>query len=228
MARPTQQIVIDRDGTLLKAAANGDHKAFESLCVVTLPRLLRLARAHCYQFRIPADLAHDFVQDTILRAITWLRDHKDAKVHGGWLRRILLNMIRNWLRREKGSRIVDDPHIAERVDLKVPQGGEDHDVAPVFLAYRKLSEQDQLVLQLVLLDESSPRVVARRLGISTWAAYKRYERALARLRIAMRTSANQGLEERSVGRDVDQAKKLPRRRAIRQVEEPCLKPHSIT
>lgn len=166
------------DGELLQAATEGDEQAFWAFCVRSLPTLLRVTQARCKQQGFPTDLASDAVHEAMLRAIAWQRQHKGAKLSLSWLVRTTMNVLIDWLRQKRGKVPLNDDLLAD-----IPERTEPTDrLEDVLAGLERLSNRDREVLELILIKECSFPEVRDRLRISTSGVYKRYERALSRLR----------------------------------------------
>ncbi len=167
------------DGELLRAAAAGDETAFGEFCVRALPTLLRVLRARCRRFALPADLADDVAQETLLRALRELRTTPSRTLSLGWLLTVGRNRLQDEAdaRRRQASPTDDD--VLKQVPAQ-PQPVEA--LCDVFDGLERLAIADREILELILFNEWTFDEAAAELGIGRWAAYKRYERALRRLR----------------------------------------------
>ncbi|HKB35252.1 MAG TPA: RNA polymerase sigma factor [Gemmataceae bacterium] len=167
------------DGELLRAATEGDEQAFAEFCVRALPTFLGLLRSRCRHFGLPPDLAHDAGQETILRAINAYRKDPSVTPSLRWLITIGTNVLRDWARSRQRMPNVPDEVIGElsSTEETTPQLYDD-----VLAALERLPVKDREILELVLIQELTPEEAADQLGIGKWAGYKRYERALVRLK----------------------------------------------
>ena len=169
------------DWRLLEEAVRGNEDAFSEFCVQVLPRLFGAQKARCQRFGIPLDLADDFVQETLLRAVKWVNSHEARDLSVNFLSKISKNVVVDWLRQRR------EVSNAEARLARTPGGqhfGED--MLAVREAFENLADRDREILQLVLIEDYTPAEAARRLGIGSWSAYKRYERALRRLRDSLK------------------------------------------
>lgn len=167
------------DSDLLRGAVAGDDAAFAAFCLRTLPSLLRYLTGECRALGVPASLAEDAAQEAFLKAVAWVRANPAAALSPGWLVRVGQNTLRDWARRDRRARGGDDlPQVAAPPAGDPDPGFDDE----LWHALERLASDDRAVLEMVLIEEVPFPDVARRLGVSLDAAYKRYQRALTRLR----------------------------------------------
>jgi RNA polymerase sigma-70 factor (ECF subfamily) len=202
------------DVDLLTALTDGSQEAFERFCTRSLPTLSRVLAKYCRAFGLSQDLVDDFVQETLLRAVIYLRNHKKIPDSArrsllSWILTIARNLVVDWVRSRKHVRTIDKEKLDELATAA------DHLIVPdeapldkdqfgqwtvlsslpadeadrVFTAIESLSSSDREILEHILLREHTAEEVATQLGISTGAAYKRYERALQRLHEHLRPPA---------------------------------------
>ncbi len=167
------------DGELLKAATEGNESAFWQFCVRSLPTLLRVVRLRCRYAGVSLDLAQDAAQEAIVRAVKWLREHPGTQLSLGWLIKTATNLVFDWGREKiRQGQYVDKTRHNAAYDESHPA----QDASDVLAAFESLSADDREILELVLLDGYTPKKASEILGINLWTTYKRYERALSRLR----------------------------------------------
>ena len=100
----------------------------------------------------------------------------------GWLIKTASNLAFDWAReRTRQNKFVNE----RRFTVASPESLPAQDESGVLVSFEKLSAADREILELMLLQGCVPKEAAERLGISSWAAYKRYERALTRLHALM-------------------------------------------
>ncbi len=177
MTDETQQ---PSDAELLHAAANGDQVAFADFCVRSLPTLSRVVRANCHALGIPQGQAEDFVQQSVVEGIAAVHrrnfEFPRAENITALLITIAKRLMLKW--KSKHSRFLREPEevAAHQQDLKSTQ------IVEILDAFERLSTADREILELVLLEGLSPSDLSVRLGVSRSTAYKRYERALRRVK----------------------------------------------
>jgi RNA polymerase sigma factor (sigma-70 family) len=178
------------DDKLLHAAHKGDKRAFEIFCVRSLPALVRYLESQCVTRGIPKDLARDFAQETVTKALDQVRLYRVAgqrplpKVSAAWLNQIGFNLIMDWLRgrsrEEKAKRALG------KIKPRRPSRQEVEQQDEVYKFYTWLSPAEQEMIELVLVEGLHPQEAGERLGLSPPAAYKRYERAVLHLQDLIR------------------------------------------
>jgi RNA polymerase sigma factor (sigma-70 family) len=167
------------EAELLRAADEGDEDAFGEFCVRCIPALVRTQRARCQSLGIPPHMAEEFANETLVRAVQWLRNYPGGQLSRNWLFRVAHNVLVDWLRRHRGERQTFRGDLVESVvDRKADVEG----TSGILEYFSQLPPRDREILELVLLEGHTPPEAAEYLGIQAWSAYKRYERALKRLR----------------------------------------------
>jgi RNA polymerase sigma factor (sigma-70 family) len=168
------------DGELLRLAAAGNKEAFGDFCTRTLPTLSRVATATCRRFNLAEEYAEDAVQDTILSALTRTsQGYMDINL--GYLVVSIQNKIIDYVRKEHSSK---RKHIdLNSVEIREQDPEVDQDrFADLLARFELLSSADRDLLESVFLLNLTPAAIAKRLGVSKWAVYKRIERLLSSMK----------------------------------------------
>jgi RNA polymerase sigma factor (sigma-70 family) len=167
-------------GRLVRAAAEGDRQAWETL-VARFERLVwAVARAH----RLGGPDAADVVQTTWLRLVEHLDNVQDPERLGAWLattaRRECLRSLRS-ARREVPTddgrlELVDD----EELEVRISDARRDR---ALWAAFRKLPPRGQALLRLLASDpQPSYREISAALGMPIGSIGPTRARALEQLR----------------------------------------------
>jgi len=182
--------VTQEDRRILRSVADGSAPGFAIFCEEILPDLRAFVVSKCVELGIPKDLSQDFVHDAIIKAIEFLRKRPMVTVHRGWLLTIAHNAMIDWLRKRKTAPQSLDIQVDVR-DQNRLKGNEhlDIELEQVARAFHNLSKNDRMMLQLVLIDAAETAAISRKLNITKWTVYKRYERALDRLREAVKVAS---------------------------------------
>lgn len=173
------------DARLIREANRGNTQAFVTLCVRSLPSLLRYARFQCNSLGVPIDLADDFCHDAIIKAV----DHiNSCKEHGhrplpcvsvAWLKQIAFNTIRDWMRRDSRFTQVDEIEVEARPTVSVDDVEEYEEILKFF---DWLGPNERDMLEMVLVDGKDVVEAGAEINLAKWAAYKTYYRGLEHLR----------------------------------------------
>jgi RNA polymerase sigma-70 factor (ECF subfamily) len=177
--------------TLLTRAQAGDQEALETLLDRYRPRLQRWARG-----RLPTwarDLAdtHDLVQETLIQAFKKV-DGFEIRGEGAfqaWLRQILLNRIRQEIRRASRRPSNDelDSHIEDEQATPLEAAVGRQAVERYEAALDRLKESDrEIIIARVELGQTNEEIAAAFGKPSSNAARMAVERALFRLAREMR------------------------------------------
>jgi RNA polymerase sigma-70 factor (ECF subfamily) len=168
---------VDQQG-LVERAREGDHDAFAALVGASVARL----DATAWLIVRDRELAHDAVQDALLRAWRDLPRLRDAGRFDAWLNRLLVNACLDSLRRRRRRPV--------EVELQPIVGGSEPDPA------RTVADRDELDRAFSRLDVNHRAVVvlhyylgmsvpdvASVMGIPTGTAKSRLSRALVAMRV---------------------------------------------
>lgn len=117
----------------VRAAASGDERAFEDLFRAQQDAVYSLV----LHFVGDRELAADLTQDAFVRAWERLPELRQPEAFGGWLRALVVNMVRDHFRRLRETEPLDD-------ELMVTDG------RPDFADRMAVSERDRKVREAVL------------------------------------------------------------------------------
>jgi DNA-directed RNA polymerase specialized sigma24 family protein len=173
----------DTLGDLLRLASLGDNKAFSGLCIRVLPGLGRFVKRRCRDLGVASDLYLDFVHDTLIKAMNWLKVHPDANVGWAWLCKIANHVVLDSRRINQKSLSLTAYQLEHLVARE--EDGDHSDF--VTSALSALCLTDQIIINLVFFDGCDMSEAASRLHLGKWATYKRLQRAVQRLRLALQS-----------------------------------------
>jgi RNA polymerase sigma-70 factor (ECF subfamily) len=190
----TNSVIVDReqysDQRLVSDAMAGDLTAFNALCRLHSPRLLRSVR----QITRNHEDAEDALQDAFMRAFVHLKTFDRRAQFATWLTRIALNSALMILRKRKhypAVSIDSDPQeedrffsweIADRADDPERRLLRNETRARVRRAIAALDPLPRMAVEFRNFEELSIREGARKLNISKPAFKSRLARAKAALR----------------------------------------------
>ena len=170
---------------LVKAAATGDHEAFEVLATSAGDRLYAVARLILRE----SHLAEDAVQEALVRAWQRLPSLRDPDRFDAWLYRLVVNacadqgrLLRRWSNQVRlvplGDSISDDTgSVADRDQLE--------------RAFMRLKPEQRAVVVLHHHSGFSAAEIARMLGIPEGTARSRLHYATEAMRAALDADARQ-------------------------------------
>ncbi len=151
------------------------------------PHLFRLAFSWCHN----EQLAEDLVQDTCVKALEKSEQLREVDKVAGWLTRILVNLHRDHLRRER--------EFVDISELSLTDGGtperhvrSENTGAHVRAVIARLGEEQRKVLTLVDLSDFTYAEVARILDIPIGTVMSRLCRARRQLRTLLEESQTGG------------------------------------
>ncbi len=164
---------------------NGDMVAFERLYLATRPRLHH-AVAHLVG---SGDDAQEIVQKAFVKAWERLPDLNEDAAFAGWLRRIAVNLVRDFWRSEKPEDPLPGDDEESALQDSSPDPSELVDSLLESEQLRKavisLPQGFREVVVLHYLDGSSVDETARALGIPRGTVLSRLARARTRLRLQL-------------------------------------------
>ena len=174
----------ETDEGLAARACRGDRTAETTLALRLYPGVHALASR---LLRDP-EAARDATQEAFVRAFSSLDQFDQSHRFSAWIFRILVNLIRDELRRS-GRIVAGEDQIRERVDLDPGPGAlaiREEDVRRARSAIDELSEETRLAVLLYFQEGLSGREVAFALNLTPTATRIRICRGLARIRLRLR------------------------------------------
>ncbi len=170
---------MDDLSKLIDAAKGGDKDAFGKIYNLFYPRIFR----YCHFNTKKEDLAHDFCQETFLRAWKNLTSfsHKKGGSFQAYLFKIARNLIIDHSRKKKEVPIEKAAEVQSEEDL---EGGldEKQNQIKVQNALEKLSDLERQVIILRYFEEMTTYEVAKAVGIREGALRVRLHRILKKLK----------------------------------------------
>jgi len=128
--------------------------------------------------------AQDVLQEAFVKAFRNLHTFKGDSTFGAWLKRIVVNMSINHLKKRKIQWVSMDTmysDIAERSDSPPPQESA-WNMEQIRRAIMKLPDGYRMVLSLYLLEGYDHKEIAHILGISEATSKSQYSRAKRKLK----------------------------------------------
>ena len=144
-------------------------------------QLYRLAFAWCHN----EQLAEDLVQDTCIKALEKAGQLKDREKVAGWLTRIMLNLHRDCLRKQKDLVDIEDAGLAGNEAGPEQLARQADTSAWVRSVIARLGEEQRKVLTLVDLSDFSYSEVAAIMDIPIGTVMSRLCRARRQLKVLL-------------------------------------------
>ncbi|MEM7508371.1 MAG: RNA polymerase sigma factor [Pseudomonadota bacterium] len=129
-------------------------------------------------------IAEELVQDSWLR---WSAHHYDASHARSILRRIVVNLARDWWRRQKAERFAFDALRDQREMAPTTERAviARDDLARVIATLERMSERHRTAFELSWMHELSCSEIGARLGISKSRAHQLIRQTLVEIAIAI-------------------------------------------
>jgi len=167
--------------SLVRAAQHGSLEAFEQLFRRHERRIYTLA------LHMVGDVntAEDLTQDTFVRAWENLRRLRHGQAFSGWLRRIVLNLVWDYIRHRPAAEGLKEEHAERLADpadppgLAVSRGALARRVRQAVLS---LPEHQRLVVAMFYWEDMPVNEIARVLGIARGTVISRLARGRETLR----------------------------------------------
>jgi RNA polymerase sigma-70 factor (ECF subfamily) len=160
---------------------SADHHPFKKALIEHLPKL----RSYAIALTGSVSAADDLVQDCVERALKQADTLQDANRIGGWLRSILLNLYRDFVRLQRSRGMgVDIAQVDNDLALSAP-ASDRGSIIDFMRALNGLSIEHRQILLLVGLEGLDYREIANELGVPIGTVMSRLARARERLRMAL-------------------------------------------
>ena len=178
------------DAALVRAAADGDSTALQTLYSRHAPWLMARLTRRCNDREVVLDVVQDTFVAAWRDAAKWRGDGEVA----GWLWGIAFRRMVSRLRKRKDVLLLPDWDNTERgtvpaAEEQVLLGVEYGDLAG---ALRRLSPEFRSVIQAVVLDGLTTREASRLLGVRENTVKTRLHRAKAQLRLSITQTPLEG------------------------------------
>jgi len=175
---------------LLEAASRGDTGAWEQVIGLYASRVFALARSRCRN----VDLAEEITQSVFvtLAAKVGAGEYVEQGRFEAWLFRIVMNRIRDEMRRRKRQAEPTDPRAMPDQATQPPPAGPDPEIASLRAALMELSDRDREVIELRHHAGLSFKQMADLLDEPIGTLLARHHRALAKVRNLMEAPDDPG------------------------------------
>lgn len=120
----------------------------------------------CLRYARDRQEAEDFLQEGFIKVFLDFRQYSGKGPLGAWIRRVVLNVILQQLRRRREVYYEIDAQIAEETESEEPDSDPMLDLRSLTLLLQQLPEGYRAVFNLYVLEECSHQEIAENLGIS--------------------------------------------------------------
>lgn len=166
------------ESKLVKACIDGDPKAQKTFFDLFAPKMMTV----CLRYMKSKEAAEDVLQDAFVKIYKYLPKYKFEGVLIGWIRRIVVNVCLDQLR--KNAKLFANQNL-EGVEFKL---GESEDIVSNIQAQELLNMIQEMpkgyriVFNLFAIEGYSHQEIAKSLGISESTSKSQYLRARGYLR----------------------------------------------
>ncbi len=171
------------DEWLIYRIRTGDRKAFGMLAERWYPKLMRHI---CFLIRND-EVAKDIAQDTWSVVIRKLHTLKEPGFFKMWIFRIASNKSADWIKREQKTRIVKDEIKKTENNIISENENTNNDIEKLRAAMRKLSDNEQHILNLFYSENCNIREISNILTIPVGTVKSRLFKAREHLKNIIKT-----------------------------------------
>ncbi len=157
---------------LIKKCQKNNVEAQEALYRLYAPKLLGICIKYCND----KALADDLFQEAFITIFSKIKQFKHKGSFEGWLKRITINTVLTYYRKQKISASMDIesiPEVLEDIDLD----SEQYTLEELLKCVQDLPNQYRLVFNMYVLDEYSHKQIAFELGITEGTSKSNLSRA---------------------------------------------------
>ncbi len=166
------------DSELIKGCMKGDRKAQNQLYQKYKANLFGV----CLRYSNSRVEAEDMLQEGFIKIFSDLYQYKPIGPLGGWMRRVVINVALQHIRKNKKFRIFENHEqvvAAYEPDLEIFKNNREEAILKMV---QKLPDGYRIIFNLFVIEEFSHREIAEKLGISVSTSKSQYSRARAALR----------------------------------------------
>ena len=171
------------DEWLIYKVRTGETKAFGMLAERWYPKLMRHI---CFLVRND-EVAKDIAQDTWSIVIRKLHTLKEPVYFKMWIFRIASNKSADWIKREQKTRIVKDEIKKTESTYILENDDENNDIEKLRVAMKRLSDNEQHILNLFYTESCNIREISKILTIPTGTVKSRLFKAREHLKDIINT-----------------------------------------
>jgi RNA polymerase sigma-70 factor (ECF subfamily) len=166
------------DSKLIKGCEKGNRKAQNQLYQKYKATLFGI----CLRYANSREEAEDMLQEGFIKIFSDLYQYKPTGPLGGWMRRVVINVALQHIRKNKKFRIFENHAqivAAYDPDLEIFKSNREEAILKIV---QQLPDGYRIIFNLYVIEEFSHREIAEKLGISVSTSKSQYSRARAALR----------------------------------------------
>lgn len=158
----------------IKACQQGKRSAQKELYEQFAPKMFGV----CLRYAQNRDEAEDFLQEGFIRAFEKIGQFRFEGSFEGWLRRLIVNLIVESLRKKKQLNETPLESYFDQADVEEDEGlWSDYSLEKLLKIIGELPDRYRMVFNLYVLEEQSHEEIAQTLGISEGTSKSNLSRA---------------------------------------------------
>ena len=166
------------DSKLIEGCMKGDRQAQNQL----YKKYKAILFGICLRYANSKEEAEDILQEGFIKIFTDLYQYKPIGPLGGWMRKVVVNVALQHIRKNKKFRIFENhEHIVATYepDLKIFKNNREEAILKIV---QQLPDGYRIIFNLYVIEEFSHKEIAEKLDISVSTSKSQYSRARAALR----------------------------------------------
>ncbi len=166
------------DAQLIKGCMKGDRQAQNQLYQKYKASLFGV----CLRYASLREEAEDMLQEGFIKIFSDLYQYKPIGPLGGWMRKVVINVALQHIRKNKKFRIFENHEqiiAAYEPDFEIFKNNREEAILKIV---QQLPDGYRIIFNLYVIEEFSHREIAEKLGISVSTSKSQYSRARAALR----------------------------------------------
>ena len=166
------------DTHLIKGCMKGDRQSQNQLYQKYKANLFGV----CLRYAGSREEAEDMLQEGFIKIFSDLYQYKPIGPLGGWMRKVVINVALQHIRKNKKFRIFENhEHIIATYepDFEIFKNNREEAILKIV---QQLPDGYRIIFNLYVIEEFSHREIAEKLGISISTSKSQYSRARAALR----------------------------------------------
>ena len=166
------------DTELIKGCMKGDRQAQNRL----YQKYKAILFGICLRYGNSREEAEDMLQEGFIKIFSDLYQYQPTGPLGGWMRKVVINVALQHIRKNKKFRIFENHEQIVAVyepDLKIFKNNREEAILKIV---QQLPDGYRIIFNLYVIEEFSHKEIAEKLGISVSTSKSQYSRARAALR----------------------------------------------